>query len=141
MLHCSFKFGDDFDWGRGGQLPGLCGGDCATNCHRTSGLDGFIAQPMWRPCVWPPRHSLDSFNCVGGKLAASVHAAEPGGICGADFDFEHPRFAQQFTSRKKEVVAASFFQPAAEAWYTVWSHVAMNSAGARSCKRAGVYHT
>ena len=59
------KFGPEFDWVRGGKLPGLCGAECLTGCKEVSGLDGFSSRHMWRPCVWPPEHADNEINCKG----------------------------------------------------------------------------
>jgi hypothetical protein len=59
------RFGPNFEWVRGGKLPGLCGAECLTGCKEVSGLDGFSARHMWRPCVWPPVHPDNALNCTG----------------------------------------------------------------------------
>ena len=41
------RFESDFDWSRGGKLPGLCGGSAPTGGKDTIG-DGFSARFMWR---------------------------------------------------------------------------------------------
>ncbi|KMQ50804.1 alginate lyase-like protein [Chitinispirillum alkaliphilum] len=42
------KFGDNFDFVRGGKLPGLCGADCITGGNRPDGYNGWSARIMWR---------------------------------------------------------------------------------------------
>ena len=50
-LVCTYyiKFGEDFDWRRGGKLPGLTGGkSTATGGTRANGSNGWSARIMWR---------------------------------------------------------------------------------------------
>ncbi len=42
------RFGEGFDFVKGGKLPGLCGGDCNTGGDVPDGTDGFSARMMWR---------------------------------------------------------------------------------------------
>lgn len=43
------RFSPDFDWKRGGKLPGLGGGPGkTTGGRRADGLNGFSVRPMWR---------------------------------------------------------------------------------------------
>ena len=42
------KFGDDFDFVRGGKLPGLIGGEGNTGGNKPDGTDGFSARMHWR---------------------------------------------------------------------------------------------
>ena len=46
-LEYVLRFGDDFDWVRGGKLPGLAGGETPSGGHYSP--DGFTARYMWRP--------------------------------------------------------------------------------------------
>jgi hypothetical protein len=46
-LEYRLRFGDDFDWVRGGKLPGLAGGRTPSGGHYDP--DGFTARYMWRP--------------------------------------------------------------------------------------------
>jgi len=41
-------FSPDFDWVKGGKLPGLGGGDFPTGCIKTGQFDGFTTRLMWR---------------------------------------------------------------------------------------------
>ena len=41
-------FAEDFDFVKGGKLPGLCGGSKATGGNRSDGFNGFSARVMWR---------------------------------------------------------------------------------------------
>lgn len=42
------KFNPDFDFVKGGKLPGLCGGKCNTGGVQSTG-DGWSSRYMWRP--------------------------------------------------------------------------------------------
>lgn len=46
-LEYRVRFGDDFDWVRGGKLPGLAGGSAPSGGHFDQ--DGFTSRFMWRP--------------------------------------------------------------------------------------------
>ncbi|HEY8430721.1 MAG TPA: hypothetical protein VIL20_20220 [Sandaracinaceae bacterium] len=43
------RFDPDFDFRRGGKLPGLVGGEANTGGRRPDGTDGWSARIMWRP--------------------------------------------------------------------------------------------
>ncbi len=49
-LYFSYKirFDDNFDFVRGGKLPGLCGGECNSGGDPPDGTDGWSARMMWR---------------------------------------------------------------------------------------------
>jgi hypothetical protein len=49
-LYCSYRirFGDGFDFVKGGKLPGLAGGEANTGGNRPNGRDGWSARMMWR---------------------------------------------------------------------------------------------
>ena len=49
-LYLSYKirFDDNFDFVRGGKLPGLCGGECNSGGDPPDGTDGWSARMMWR---------------------------------------------------------------------------------------------
>jgi hypothetical protein len=49
--------------------------------------------------------------------------------CGDDFDFSNPVWARQYKTAHVPVVPKDFYQPSANEWYTIWSHVQMNTAG------------
>jgi hypothetical protein len=49
ILSYVVRFSPDFDWRRGGKLPGLGGGPGkTTGGRRADGLNGFSVRPMWR---------------------------------------------------------------------------------------------
>lgn len=41
------KFGDNFDFNKGGKLPGLCGGSCSTGCTEMV-ADGWSSRFVWK---------------------------------------------------------------------------------------------
>ena len=47
-LSYKVRFSPDFDFRRGGKLPGLVGGRANTGGERPTGMDGFSARVMWR---------------------------------------------------------------------------------------------
>ena len=48
-LRYTVRFGKDFDWVKGGKLPGLCGGPANVSGGRPAdGTNGFSARLMWR---------------------------------------------------------------------------------------------
>ena len=84
---------------------------------------------MWRPCVWPPEADINTINCSGGKMVAYVYHMFKEHWCGDDFEYENDMWAATYRTQKTPQVNVSFFQPNPEEWYTIWSHVKMNSAG------------
>jgi hypothetical protein len=49
-LACAYyvRFAPDFDFVKGGKLPGLAGGAANTGGHKPTGRDGWSARMMWR---------------------------------------------------------------------------------------------
>ena len=45
------RFGSDFDFVKGGKLPGLCGSKCNTGGNVPNDTDGWSARLMWRDSV------------------------------------------------------------------------------------------
>jgi hypothetical protein len=66
------KFAEDFEWVRGGKLPGLCGGRCNTGCMSVSGTDGWSARIMWRG---------------GGSIVQYMYYPDKQNSCGDDFEW------------------------------------------------------
>lgn len=48
FLSYRIRFDENFDFVRGGKLPGLCGGACNSGGSRPNGFDGWSARMMWR---------------------------------------------------------------------------------------------
>lgn len=73
------RFSAGFDWGKGGKLPGLGGGDKTTGGRPADGFNGFSVRPMWR---------------ADGKAEAYVYHARQKGSYGDSFplptDFRLP---------------------------------------------------
>jgi hypothetical protein len=68
-------FNKDFDFVRGGKLPGLCGGKKATGGVRATGKSGFSARIMWRK---------------SGRVVSYVYHANQKGKYGDDFQWRNP---------------------------------------------------
>jgi len=49
--------------------------------------------------------------------------------CGDDFKYSNDLWAREYRTNRVPVIPKNFFQPNPEEWYTVWSHVKMNTAG------------
>jgi hypothetical protein len=49
LLSYWLRFGPNFQWVRGGKLPGLCGGTCPSGGAQVSGYGGWSMRVMWRP--------------------------------------------------------------------------------------------
>jgi hypothetical protein len=47
-LSYRLRFDDNFDFVRGGKLPGFCGGECNSGGDPPDGTDGWSARMMWR---------------------------------------------------------------------------------------------
>ena len=84
---------------------------------------------MWRPCVWPPESEADAINCSGGKLVAYVYHMGKVNTCGDDFEYSNNVWAREYSTLNQPVISKNFFQPNPDEWYTVWSHIQMNTAG------------
>jgi hypothetical protein len=78
-LNYVVRFSPDFDWGKGGKLPGLGGGNKTTGGRPADGYNGFSVRPMWR---------------ANGKAEAYVYHAGQEGRYGDSFalpeDFHLP---------------------------------------------------
>ncbi|KAJ7925315.1 polysaccharide lyase family 14 protein [Mycena leptocephala] len=69
MLSYEVAFDENFNWVKGGKLPGLRGGKSATGCsggNESTGLDCFSARIMWR---------------VNGAGEAYAYIPSPNGLC------------------------------------------------------------
>lgn len=71
-LYCSYaiRFSDDFEFVKGGKLPGLAGGAGNTGGDKPTGSDGWSARMMWRS---------------GGALVQYVYHPDQPTIYGEDF--------------------------------------------------------
>ena len=54
--------------------------------------------------------------------------------CGDDFEYSNDLWAREYRTNRVPVIPKNFFQPNPDEWYTVWSHVKMNTAGLDSTR-------
>lgn len=75
-LYCSYyvRFGSDFDFVKGGKLPGLAGGAANAGGSKPTGADGWSARMMWRR---------------GGKVVQYVYHPDQPASFGEDFEWDH----------------------------------------------------
>jgi hypothetical protein len=66
---------------------------------------------------------------AGGKLVNYIYHMFKEHWCGDDFEFSNDAWARIYRTNREPVMPENFFQPKQEEWYTIWSHVQMNSAG------------
>ena len=52
--------------------------------------------------------------------------------CGDDVEYSNEVWSRQYSTNRDPSIMADFFQPDPNTWYTIWSHIAMNTAGARA---------
>lgn len=64
------RFPQDFEFVKGGKLPGLCGGECNTSGEKPTGVDGWSARIMWRE---------------DGRIVQYVYYPDQPGDYGVDF--------------------------------------------------------
>jgi hypothetical protein len=80
-LYCSYsvRFAPDFDFVRGGKLPGLAGGAANAGGRKPTGTDGWSARMMWR---------------TGGEVVQYVYHVDQPTNYGEDFHWD--RGGQRF---------------------------------------------
>lgn len=74
-LHYEVRFAPDFDFAKGGKLPGLFGGEAPRGCLPEELSLGFSARLMWRA------QGGGSFTCTlpaAARAAGTASAAAPG---------------------------------------------------------------
>ena len=120
-LKFGVRFGDGFDWVKGGKLPGMCGATCPTGGEKATGTNGFSARHMWRS---------GNKLCQGATLTSYVYHTQKLKRTGDQLAFESPALGGCLKLR-------------AGKWYTIWSLVRMNTADAtgRNYKADGVLQT
>lgn len=79
--------------------------------------------------MWPPEHEDNELHCDGGKIVAYVYHMNKTHWCGDDFEYSNDLWARTYSTNREPSIPKNFFQPQPEEWYTVWSHVKMNTAG------------
>ncbi len=94
------KFASDFDFVKGGKLPGLCGAACNTGGKRPTGDDGWSARFMWR---------------TSGRAVAYVYHAGQSGTYGDNAQLKWPDGKDVYFDRDQ--------------WYTIRERVTMNTPG------------
>ena len=74
-LYCSYfvRFEPNFEFVKGGKLPGLAGGAGNTGGRKPTGTDGWSARMMWR---------------ARGKVVQYVYHVDQPGIYGDDFEWD-----------------------------------------------------
>jgi hypothetical protein len=101
-LYCSYriKFSKNFEFVKGGKIPGLAGGKGNTGGHPPNGKDGWSARMMWR---------------MGGQIIQYLYHPEQAGKYGDDLKWtDESEFPLYFSPRR---------------WYLVEHHIIMNTPG------------
>lgn len=92
------KFQEDFQWTKGGKLPGLGGGEVYAGGQGVSAGDGWSFRPVW--------HYYDGVNNNQPFLAPYAYYVDQPGTYGDEFG---KRYAIQDN-----------------VWYNIWIHIKMN---------------
>jgi len=100
-LYCSYRlmFREEFDFVKGGKIPGMAGGARNTGGNKPTGTDGWSARMMWR---------------TNGQIVQYVYHPDQVDIYGEDMPW-------QINSKDQ------YFQPGI--WYLVEHRVKMNTPG------------
>lgn len=101
-LHVAYRirFHEDFDFVRGGKLPGLVGGDANTGGNKPNGSDGWSARMMWRD---------------NGRVTQYVYHPDQPEASGENMPWDDGNEGLRF------------FTPGV--WHKVQHHIVMNTAG------------
>ena len=100
-LQYRILFEPDFQFVKGGKLPGLCGSQCNTGGHIPKGDDGWSARNMWR---------------AEGKVVQYLYYAGQPGTYGVDVSYDY----------NKNKPALEFLR---EVWHTITEQVLLNTPG------------
>lgn len=119
-LRCGYwvRFGEGFDFVRGGKLPGLAGGTAPTGGARATGTNGFSARLMWR---------------AGGAAVQYLYHPEQTGVWGDDLPYATKSLAgvdpeeSPATQPGSSVAGPSRFRPGR--WHHVEHRVRLNTPG------------
>ena len=87
LLEYRLRFDNNYDFSRGGKIPGLAGGSAPTGCVSTNG-SGFSARMMWRE---------------NGKLIGYVYDNNQSSACGTGIDAGFSFKANQWYTVKERV--------------------------------------
>ncbi|MFP4466888.1 MAG: polysaccharide lyase, partial [Candidatus Goldiibacteriota bacterium] len=93
------RFDPDFEFVKGGKLPGLCGGACNTGGDQPDGTDGWSARIMWRG---------------NGKIVQYLYHMDQPTIYGEDLDWNYGGCERYFIPGK---------------WHCVETYIQMNTPG------------
>ncbi len=107
----SIMFQENFEFVRGGKLPGLGGGSTPTGGQATDGTDGFSARIMWRV--------RNIGNEDRGAICQYMYHMDKPGVYGEDLFWAYPDYSQNQTKR--------FFTPGQ--WHSVKTRIIINSPG------------
>jgi hypothetical protein len=126
------------------NTPNCTGGKMQVLAHAVREFPAVRTEPMHAPCCSVLRVTGDTPQHLAARAALLRPALTVGEIvqayvyhmykvkpCGDDYYYENDMWSRNYTSPKTKVIPASYFQPDTETWYTIWSHVKMNTAGAR----------
>jgi chitinase len=103
-LSYKVRFGENFDFVKGGKLPGLAGGTANTGSKKPNGSDGWSARMMWRK---------------NGDIVQYVYHPDQSGNFGEDFPWDYQGKQSQFVPGK---------------WHDISTRVVMNSPGKKDGK-------
>ena len=98
-LRYRVRFEKDFEWVKGGKLPGLIGGEANTGGEVPDGTDGWSARMMWRRM---------------GQAVQYVYHPDQSGTYGDDFDYQ---------------IGGSDVHFQDGSWHTVQHRIVMNTPG------------
>ncbi len=112
FLSYRIRFGADFDFVRGGKLPGLIGGAGNTGGNKPNGTDGWSARMMWRT----NGSSGSSTSGDTANIVQYVYHPDQSSTFGEDFRWDDtvPTDWQTFNS---------------EIWYRLQHRIVMNTPG------------
>jgi len=112
FLSYRIRFGENFDFVRGGKLPGLIGGAGNTGGDKPDGTDGWSARMMWRT----NGSSGSPTNGDSANIVQYVYHPDQPGTFGEDFRWDDttPTDWQVFES---------------ETWYHLQHRIVMNTPG------------
>lgn len=78
ILHYTLHFSEDFNFVKGGKLPGLCGGDCPRGGNKSQ--YGFSTRFMWRRDgqLETYAYTPDSDSAFGVSIGRGMYTFSPG---------------------------------------------------------------
>lgn len=118
FMEYDIKFSSDFDFVKGGKLPGLSGGSTPSGGQAVSGKDGFTARLMWR------RNSSGA-NSDQGYIVNYMYYMDMPETYGHDFWWDYPLNTKGTSQWKAE--SKRYFVPGQ--WHRVKNYLKMNTPG------------